>query len=179
MPWDNGTRKAAAAGLRYAARSGHFVPGDWNVAIETSDSGGVTIYGCGWGHVAWMVAAHLRGTAYARLMVPLGAGQTEVNTVLREAGLTRAEIKHMDPRDVWENFDAEIEAAYKNRRADWATFINVSMRLAEFFVQVIEMVPECPEPEPIPCLTKAGQRVSLWASLLPFFEKSSKELVDA
>ncbi len=126
-----------------------------------------------------MVAAHLRGTAYARLMVPLGAGQTEVNAVLKAAGLTRAEIKHMDPRDVWEHFDAEIEAAYKNRRADWAAFINVSMRLAEFFVQVIEMVPECPEPEPIPRLTQAGQRVSLWASLLPFFEKSSKEFVAA
>ncbi len=53
------------------------------------------------------------------------------------------------------------------------------MRLAEFFVQVIEMVPECPEPEHAPHMTQAGQRVSLWASLLPFFEKGSPELVAA
>lgn len=88
MPWDRETRRAAAAGLRHAARSGQFVPFVWNEAIETSRDGGTAIYGCGWGQVGWTVAVFLGGTAYARHMLPVGAEQPQVNAVLKAAGLT-------------------------------------------------------------------------------------------
>lgn len=175
MPWDRETRRAAAAGLRHAARSGQFVPFVWNEAIETSRDGGTAIYGCGWGQVGWMVAVFLGGTAFARHVLPVGAEQPQVNAVLKAAGLTDDEIAYMDPQCVWEHFDRDLFEAYENREADPGTFIEVSMRLAEFFVQVIELVPENPVPEHAPHMTHAGRRVNLWASLMSFCEKKTAE----
>ncbi|MFN3692911.1 MAG: hypothetical protein ACK4SL_02280 [Candidatus Paceibacteria bacterium] len=81
----------------------------------------------------------------------------------------------MDPQCVWEHFDCDLFEAYENREADPSTFIEVSMRLAEFFVQVIELVPENPVTEYAPHLTRAGRRVNLWAGLMSFLNKKTAE----
>jgi hypothetical protein len=141
MPWSPGTFEAASQGLRYAAADGSFVPYSWNAGIVRDHNGGYSIYGCGWGQVAWMVAVFQGGVEYARNMLPTGSGQKEVNAVLKAAGLTRAEITLMDPHSVWEYFDSELEDAYNAKEEDPQHFIDTSKKLAEIFVQVLEQVP--------------------------------------
>jgi len=144
MPWNPGMIQAASVGLLRAAQDGNFEPLAWNGGIQTEKDGGQAIYGCGWGQAAWFIAVNQGGVAYARRMLPVGAGQTQVNVVLKAAGLTRAEIKFMDPQGVWELFDDELSESYQNRTANPSMFIATSVRLAMFLIQVLEQIPETP-----------------------------------
>ena len=140
MPWNQKTYGAVCAGLRDSARKGEFVPHVWSQHIESSDAGGSTFYGCGWGMVGWITAVMMGGTDWATRAMPVGCSQGSVNQVLLYAGLSESEITHMDPVATWQEFDDELVAAYQNRTHDWDTFIDVSIDLAEFFISVISRV---------------------------------------
>ncbi len=142
MPWKPGTLEVAAAGLRRSAADGYFEPFVWNGGIETNKDGGCAIYGCGWGQVAWIIAVFMGGTAQARAMLPPGAEQEQVNAVLLEAGLTVEEIELMEPEPTWTYFDQRLYSAFNTRYHDPENFIKVSGELAEFFIQVLEVVPK-------------------------------------
>lgn len=143
----NDTRVVAAAGLRHAALAGEFAPYVWNDGIMTTKDGGCSIFGCGWGQVAWAVAVYLGGAAYARQMLPVGADQTAVNRVLMAAGLTQEEIDLMEPQAVWEHFDHYLDVDYDSRELNPEAFIDTSIRLAEFFIQVLDTIPEAEQPQ--------------------------------
>ncbi len=145
MPWDQATFGAVSAGLRRSAAEGDFVPYEWNAGIQHNKDGGYSIYGCGLGQIAWFAAVFKGGAKYARQMLPVGSGQTEVNVVLKAVGLTRAEIKQLDPQALWSRFDYELEDAYRDRNDDPEHFIAMSGWLAEFFINELESVPVVPE----------------------------------
>lgn len=166
MPWKSNTLGAVSTGLRQAAVDGDFKPFDWNVSIQSTNEGGYSIIGCGWGQVGWLVAVFEGGVDYARRMLPVGAGQTEVNNILKAAGLTRAEIKQLDPQALWGRFDYELEDAYRERMADPDHFIAMSGWLAEFFINDLEGVSVLPEPLPSVPLTVGRPSIKL-KDLLP------------
>lgn len=177
MPWKPGTLEAAVAGLRRAAADGYFEPFVWNGAIETNKDGGCAIYGCGWGQVAWIIAVFMGGTAQARTKLPPGADQEQVNAVLLEAGLTVEEIELMEPESTWTYFDQRLYSAFNTRYHDPENFITVSGELAEFFVQVLEVVPKEVSAPIVPeSVESRGWLSKLAASI---FRQKNAELISA
>ncbi len=164
MPWMNDTRVVAATGLRHAALAGEFVPYVWNDGIMTTKDGGCSVFGCGWGQIAWTIAVYLGGTAYARQMLPVGSDQTAVNRVLMAAGLTQEEIDLMEPQEVWEYFDQDLDQVYQNREKDPEAFIETSIQLAEFFIDVLETIPEVAQ-QPV-AESRARRRRSAFSGML-------------
>jgi hypothetical protein len=141
MPWNPELLAAASQGLRNAVAHGNFVPSEWVNAIDLSDDDGGGCYGCGWGIVAWSVAMEHGGLEYAIDKLPIGCTQTQVNEVLKDVGLTRAEIKLMDPQETWAHFDSTIAEAFAERAEYPGSFRDVSCDAALYFVGVLNRVP--------------------------------------
>lgn len=179
MPWEKGTFDAVCAGLRCAAVEGNLMPLEWNGGIQSNNNGGYAIYGCGWGQVGWLVAIVHGGVQYARDMLPPGAGQTEVNMILKAAGLTRAEIKSMDPQAVWMDFDCEIEDVYANRANDPEAFVVVSKAMAEFFIEVLSAVPVVKEVPSQASPSREGRAMDVLSKLLTSWSVKHPELETA
>jgi hypothetical protein len=141
MPWNPEMLAAANQGLRSAAAQGNFVPSEWIQAIDLGDDDGGGCYGCGWGIVAWSVAMAHGGLDYAIDNLPIGCSQNQVNHVLKDVGLTRAEIKSMDPQETWADFDRTIAEAYADRDEYPGSFHDVSAEVAINFIGVLNRVP--------------------------------------
>ena len=141
MPWNPELLAAASQGLRNAVAHSNFVPGEWIEAIDLSDDDGGGCYGCGWGIVAWSVAVAHGGLDYAIDRLPIGCSQTQINRVLKDVGLTRAEIKSMEPQETWAHFDETINQAYGERNELPGSFRDVSCEAAVYFIGVLQRVP--------------------------------------
>lgn len=152
MGWTQGHMDAVSSFLRQSAAAGQFVPGQWVESVTEDGDGGYTVLGCGWALSAWAVAVFEGGQASAAL--PPGSGQTAVNAVLKTAGLTRAEIKSLDPYETWCTFDDELFPFYEDRHENPEAFILKSVELAEFFIQVLQHIPI---QKSVETLTRLGQ----------------------
>lgn len=144
MPWNSELLAAANQGLRNAAAQGSFVPSHWVDETDPSDGNGGGFHGCGWGVVAWSVAVAHGGIDYAIKSLPVGCSQTQINLVLKDAGLTRAEIISMDPQETWAHFDNIITEGYADRAEYPGSFQDVSCEAALYFIEVLKRVPVAP-----------------------------------
>lgn len=162
MAWKQSTLDAVCAGLRNAATSGRFVPGKW-IASHNGPDGCPA--GCAWGLIGWFVALAIGGPAFARQQLPVGSWQEDINDVLMRAGLTEDEIRRMAPENTWKYFDNELQYAYENRLENWQAYIMTSLRLAEYFVKVVNRIPVGEVTIVRPPSTAPRQRLLPWDDL--------------
>lgn len=136
MPLSAKIMETVKIGLQRAAEKGQYRPGDW--VISHDDDGGCD--GCGFGQIGTIIANAIGGARFAREALPIGCTQSEVNEVLKLAGVTRAEIKAMNPKATWEEFDERLDGPYNESGADPAGFIAASLDLAEFLNGVLDNI---------------------------------------
>jgi len=154
MPWTKCRLEAVSAGLRKNAEEGRFVPFNWVDSYDHQGGcGGMT--GCGWGVVGYITSLMMNGFEQTREILPEGACQYHVDSILMSAGLTPAEIELMNPRETWECFDGMIELSYDNRSTNWNAFITQSKIAAEYFIRVLERVPVVDDSSDVRTVTKS------------------------
>jgi hypothetical protein len=167
MGLDSETLTAVNRSLKQSAANGNFVPWNWLTGFKDDDEGGCGPLGCIWLQFAWAVAVQQHGESYARCMLPIGSGQTEVNAVLKSAGFTRADIKMMDPQAIWEHFDEQLDDDYENRHEDSSAFIAKSLELATLFIGMLQKVPTT-ETALFRTRLKNSARAAMMALCVPF-----------
>jgi hypothetical protein len=140
MPWKKDVYDSVCAGLRHAAAQGQFVPSSWIESIQMGPDGNLVVYGCGEGIIGWYAAQTLSLVSKARLQMVKGADRDAVDAVLRAVGLTNPELDLFHDNDPVLEFDERILFAYENRGKNPSAFEEVSVVLAEFFIDVMNRV---------------------------------------
>lgn len=140
MPWKQSVHQATIDALESAAHNGQMVPYRWVERVEHDEAGRPQMRGCAWGIIGWAVASALAGAAAAEGRLPVGCRQRHVNYVLRQAGLTRREIRAMAPHETWRHFDEQLADAFAARYEDPAAYYQACAELATYFTRVINRV---------------------------------------
>jgi hypothetical protein len=169
MPMKETTFEAVAEGLRTCARQGRFTPGYWIKHVHSRSNGGYGIFGCAFGVMAWYAGCATLGTKWTVSKLTPKSNEApdalaqRVKEVFRAIGLTDREIATLGIDANYPYFDLDLKPLYQNRCDHYDHFINRSMVLAEYFINLLNRVQIDPAPRhsTLPTVTRSAR--STWS----------------